>query len=314
MKVDLSQFTKTTGVKQDDSNVQAPKKTDKTETVSKTEKAGENSLVEVQIEDNNTDTADANLNQWQQQLLNLLDELQNLKQQEQTIYMNRADAATLQSQLASINTQRNNIYNNINNVLINLASLDGNTSPSTLMTRSGESAVTGLGNSTSSNFKYRANAAGTGKATIENARQFDDKNASEMKKIMQDAGYLYHENAWCADFVGFAIGLTYGKDNAPGDFFKTCPGYPSCGQLKSWAENNGSWTKDASTLQAGDLVIFDWDGDGKADHVGLYISNNGSTVHTIEGNTSGAAGGSCVEEKDRNPSTILGFIRLSGLD
>lgn len=317
MKVDLSKYTQTTPVKPDDST-DAPKQTEGVKTASETKDVSENSLVEVEIEDDNgqDDVSEGNesINQWKQQLQNLLEQLDNLAIQEQNIYMSRADASTIQSQLTSLNTQRNNLYDSINSVLINISALEGGSSSiSALMGRgSGEGAISGLG--TTSNFKYRTNAKGTGMATIENARQFDDKNASQMRQIMQDAGYLYHERAWCADFVGFAIGLTYGRENAPGDFFKTCPGYPSCNQLKSWAQNNGSWTKDASTLQPGDLVIFDWNGDGSADHVGLYISNNGSSVHTIEGNTSGAAGGSCVEEKDRNPSTILGFIRLSGLD
>lgn len=44
--------------------------------------------------------------------------------------------------------------------------------------------------------------------------------------------------------------------------------------------------------QFGDIVCFDWDGDGVADHVGFVYSNLGSYVQTVEGNTSSGASGS----------------------
>ena len=36
----------------------------------------------------------------------------------------------------------------------------------------------------------------------------------------------------------------------------------------------------------GDIVFFDWDNDGSADHVGIVESCDGSTVRTVEGNSS----------------------------
>ena len=42
----------------------------------------------------------------------------------------------------------------------------------------------------------------------------------------------------------------------------------------------------------GDLVCFDWDGDGLADHVGIVEANYGGWLQTIEGNTSSGAAGS----------------------
>lgn len=43
--------------------------------------------------------------------------------------------------------------------------------------------------------------------------------------------------------------------------------------------------------QPGDLVCFDWDGDGLADHIGFVEKNFGSYLQTIEGNTTPASGG-----------------------
>lgn len=63
-------------------------------------------------------------------------------------------------------------------------------------------------------------------------------------------------------------------------------------------------------LQPGDVVLFDWQHDGVADHVGLVEYNRGSTIQTIEGNTSDDRGRSgVVARKSRALSTICGAIR-----
>lgn len=48
----------------------------------------------------------------------------------------------------------------------------------------------------------------------------------------------------------------------------------------------------ARSAQPGDLVCFDWDEDGLADHVGLVELNRGSYLQTIEFNTSSGVAGS----------------------
>lgn len=42
----------------------------------------------------------------------------------------------------------------------------------------------------------------------------------------------------------------------------------------------------AAQAQPGDLIVFDWEGDGTPDHIGVVDSVNGGTIHTIEGNSS----------------------------
>lgn len=56
-------------------------------------------------------------------------------------------------------------------------------------------------------------------------------------------------------------------------------------------------------LQAGDIVSFDWDGDGTGDHVGLVTGNNGSYITTIEGNTDDGY----VREKQRYFDSFILF-------
>lgn len=64
----------------------------------------------------------------------------------------------------------------------------------------------------------------------------------------------------------------------------------------------------------GDLVLFDWGGDGVPDHVGLVEANRGSYIQTIEGNTSRGTGGSqgdggWVARRTRSLSVVRAIVR-----
>lgn len=68
--------------------------------------------------------------------------------------------------------------------------------------------------------------------------------------------------------------------------------------------------------QPGDLVMFDWQGDGVADHIGIVEENHADEgwMQTIEGNTSPGSGGSQsngggVYRRARNYSSIIGVTR-----
>lgn len=66
----------------------------------------------------------------------------------------------------------------------------------------------------------------------------------------------------------------------------------------------------------GALVLFDWDGDGVADHIGLVtrVNHDAGTVDTIEGNTSPAdfSNGGMVMRRTRSHSQILCFVWIGG--
>ena len=83
-----------------------------------------------------------------------------------------------------------------------------------------------------------------------------------------------------------------------------------------------SANSDASRLvanedaQPGDLVMFDWQGDGVADHIGIVEENHADEgwMQTIEGNTSPGSGGSQsngggVYRRARNYNSIIGVAR-----
>lgn len=64
------------------------------------------------------------------------------------------------------------------------------------------------------------------------------------------------------------------------------PFFPSqnCDDVVNRAIKNGM-TVPIQNAQRGDLVIFDWGDGGILDHIGLIEYIDGSTIHTIEGNT-----------------------------
>jgi hypothetical protein len=65
--------------------------------------------------------------------------------------------------------------------------------------------------------------------------------------------------------------------------------------------------------QPGDLVCFDWDGDGVADHVGLFERwEGGNDFKSVEGNTAlgNDSNGGEVMERDRHRSQVQAFIHV----
>lgn len=77
-----------------------------------------------------------------------------------------------------------------------------------------------------------------------------------------------------------------------------------CPSILSTAKKAGKVIS-AASAQPGDNVLFDWDGDGTADHIGIVELNTGSYLQTIEGNTNNG----CVARRTRAYSTVIGIIR-----
>jgi len=282
--------------------------------------------------------AEENIKRCYEQIDILRNQLNYLDGQARNLLAPGADMKTSDciEQMQKINSQKNEIYENINSMFLNImeieqAVLDAKMQSYTMQASAvrqrlnsaayqtegmtpAENSFYPFDTAAATSYTVRQNAAATGNAVIGFAMQFDDKTSGEMKGIMQGSGSAYHENAWCADFVSFALKGVYGKDNAPGDFFNTCANTAHCPTIHSWAKSNGSFSTDPNSAAAGDIVIFDWNGDGKADHVGLFIQKNeNGTIQTVEGNTWGVTK-SCVESKARSQGTILGYVRLSALE
>jgi cell wall-associated NlpC family hydrolase len=85
---------------------------------------------------------------------------------------------------------------------------------------------------------------------------------------------------WCACFVSWcADGLGYIDAGV-------IPRFSSCENGIQWFRDRGQWRDGGYTPAPGDLIFFDWEGDGVSDHVGIVERAEGATVYTIEGNTS----------------------------
>lgn len=104
------------------------------------------------------------------------------------------------------------------------------------------------------------------------------------------------QESYCADFASWVLTNAGASLNEP-----WCP------SIINKLANSGNW-KGRNDPQPGDLILFDWDHDNVADHVGLVKSVNGNgTITTIEGNTGGPNGAEGVWEKTRTWDFVMGF-------
>lgn len=102
---------------------------------------------------------------------------------------------------------------------------------------------------------------------------------------------------WCADFTSWVCNQAGGELNDP---------YTPSVVNRLKAKDLWKGTDDP---EPGDLVLFDWNHDKKADHIGLveFVNADGS-IGTIEGNTNNpTTGQEGVWRRERALSTVLGF-------
>lgn len=89
----------------------------------------------------------------------------------------------------------------------------------------------------------------------------------------------------------------------------------SCAAMRNGAKVQGNWKSGKSDLKVGDLIQFDWNGDGAPDHVGIVEAVMSGFVQTIEFNTTGADGRSgSVAHRTRKYDSVYGRVRLSFSD
>lgn len=110
---------------------------------------------------------------------------------------------------------------------------------------------------------------------------------------------------WCENQAGESLGVKlYGK---------VVPSGGNCNSMISWFKNKGRYHERSSdyTPKKGDLVFFDWSGNGSSQHVGFVSSTSGSTVYTVEGNCSGKVKAreytSSGSKPYNNISSIMGY-------
>ena len=97
--------------------------------------------------------------------------------------------------------------------------------------------------------------------------------------------------SWCGDQAGL---IESGK----------MPKFSLCDDGIAWFQSKGKWKSRGYSPAPGTLIFFDWNGDGTSDHVGIVEKTEGSTVYTVEGNSSDAVN---KRSYDTNNGTIMGY-------
>ena len=110
---------------------------------------------------------------------------------------------------------------------------------------------------------------------------------------------------WCCAFV-WDIFRMCGLSGLFYDGKKTA----YCPTVYNWARQKGLIVP-KETARYGDIVLFDWGGDGVADHIGLVEDYNGANYATVEGNTSVSnnSNGGQVMRRTRYAGQIQAIVR-----
>ncbi len=135
------------------------------------------------------------------------------------------------------------------------------------------------------------------------------KGSSSYSKYGEWYGY---QGGWCTTFVLWCFNKA-GNNLDVTMYGKIIPSGGNCNSMISWFSNKGVYHKRSSGYapKKGDLVFFDWSGNGSSQHVGIVTGTSGSTVYTIEGNCSGKVKSREYTKSGSKPynniSSIMGY-------
>lgn len=128
-------------------------------------------------------------------------------------------------------------------------------------------------------------------------------------KVMFSAWYGV-TGPWCAMFVSYCYNKAGSKNAKAGINWAYCPTILADAK----AQKNGLTIVPKSWVQAGDIVLFDWTGEGVMNHVGLVVDppTKSGMLKTIEGNTSvdSDSNGGAVMARQRHISQVGAFVRV----
>lgn len=128
-------------------------------------------------------------------------------------------------------------------------------------------------------------------------------------KTKYGAWFGFDGVAWCGMFVSWAYfnaGFALGNVG-----FKK--GFAGCGTAYDHYRTTGQLTHDP---QPGDIILFDWNNDGRYDHTGIFVKDLGNGMfESIEGNTSSTnqSNGGQVQRRQR-PYKHQVFVHPKVLD
>ena len=129
-----------------------------------------------------------------------------------------------------------------------------------------------------------------------------DSSHKEIIDLYNDARYsdaykMTMNDPWCCAFV-VAVFQKCGMADI-------IPCYAACDQMISiFSKWRRYQSRSVHNVKAGDIVFYDWNGDGSSDHVGIVIQNNFGKLAVIEGNKSDSVSYRNINSLDRN---IIGY-------
>jgi hypothetical protein len=125
------------------------------------------------------------------------------------------------------------------------------------------------------------------------------------------AWYGLDHNPWCAMFVSYI----FNEARCLPLIAQSKKGYAGCEAFESWARTH-ALVVPVATVQAGDILLFDFSKSGKAEHTGIAIGYDSHThlINTVEGNTADShagnqANGDGVYLKYRAITTVRAVVR-----
>lgn len=136
----------------------------------------------------------------------------------------------------------------------------------------------------------------------------EDPAGSNMTKYGEWFGL--NGKPWCGIYVSYVF-HTAGKPLGTIDYLKGFAGCPYA------VRNVKKWGRIVTVPQPGDVVFFDWDGNGVFDHTGIFEKDLGKGLfQSIEGNTAFANdsnGGMVMCRADRRYKNAI-FVRPKVLE
>ena len=94
-------------------------------------------------------------------------------------------------------------------------------------------------------------------------------------------GFSAHVD-WCAVFVSWCADQAGLIDDG------SMPKFAVCDDGIRWFVEKGRWFNRNIEPRSGMIIFFDWDGDGRSDHVGIVEKCEEDMIYTIEGNSNDA--------------------------
>ena len=137
------------------------------------------------------------------------------------------------------------------------------------------------------------------------AEEGTTENPPNSNKTKYGEWYGLNGVPWCAIFVSYI----FDKAGHSLGFIETGKGYQSCqGGYNHWRSTNEFTTNP----QPGDIVLYDWNGDGHCDHTGIFLRwiKQGEKFEAWEGNTSMTdnSNGGIVMLRKRSANVVRAFV------